>query len=181
MAKLKVYRTPIGFQDAYVAAPSQKAALAAWGSDADLFARGVAEVVTDAALTKAPLAAPGEVIKVSRGSAAEQMAALPADAPKRAKAKAAKPTPARQPKRAAKPKPRPSRAKLDAAEAALADAEENHRGALAELAKEEAALARRKRALVAEQEKERAKLEKARARVEGAYDRAINSAKRDNE
>lgn len=29
--KLKVYRTPIGFHDAYVAAPSQKAALEAWG------------------------------------------------------------------------------------------------------------------------------------------------------
>lgn len=29
--KLKVYRTPIGFHDAYVAAPSQKAALKAWG------------------------------------------------------------------------------------------------------------------------------------------------------
>ena len=34
MPKLKVYRTPIGFHDAYVAAPSQKAALDAWGSDA---------------------------------------------------------------------------------------------------------------------------------------------------
>jgi hypothetical protein len=30
MAKLKVFRTPIGFHDAYVAAPSKKAALAAW-------------------------------------------------------------------------------------------------------------------------------------------------------
>lgn len=179
--KLKVFRTPIGFHDAYVAAPSRKAALKAWGSDADLFARGVAEVVTDAALTKAPLAAPGEVIKVSRGSAAEQMAALPADAPKTAKARTAKTAPPSKPKRAAKPKPRPSRAKLDAAEKALADAEDRHRSALAELAKEEAALARRKRALVAEQEKERAELEAARARVEGAYDRAINSAKRDNE
>ena len=45
---LKVYRTPIGFHDAYVAAPSQKAALAAWGADANLFARGSAEQVTEA-------------------------------------------------------------------------------------------------------------------------------------
>ena len=29
--KLNVYRTPIGFHDAYVAAPSQHAALLAWG------------------------------------------------------------------------------------------------------------------------------------------------------
>jgi hypothetical protein len=42
-SKLKVYRTAAGFHDAYVAAPSQKAALAAWGSDHDLFARGGAE------------------------------------------------------------------------------------------------------------------------------------------
>ncbi len=32
--KLKVFRTPAGFHDAYVAAPSRKAALAAWGADA---------------------------------------------------------------------------------------------------------------------------------------------------
>ena len=62
MAKLKVYRTPIGFHDAYVAAPSQKAALKAWGADADLFARGVAEMVTDESLLAEPLARPGEVV-----------------------------------------------------------------------------------------------------------------------
>eukprot|EP01035_Chromulina_nebulosa_P046785 gene46785-63390_t len=54
--QLKVFRTPIGFHDAYVAAPSRKAALQAWGSDADLFARGMAEIVTDPALTAGPLA-----------------------------------------------------------------------------------------------------------------------------
>ena len=78
-SKLKVYRTPIGFHDAYVAAPSQKAALEAWGSDHDLFARGAAELVTDAALTAAPLASPGTVVKRSRGTTAEQIAALPKD------------------------------------------------------------------------------------------------------
>jgi hypothetical protein len=74
--RLKVYRTPIGFHDAYVAAPSQKAALEAWGSDADLFARGSAEVVTEAKLRKAPLERPGQVVKVLRGTKAEQLAAL---------------------------------------------------------------------------------------------------------
>jgi hypothetical protein len=76
---LKVYRTPIGFHDAFVAAPSQKAALEAWGASTDLFARGLAETVTDAALTKAPLATPGKVVKVSRGSRAEQLRALAKD------------------------------------------------------------------------------------------------------
>ena len=73
--KLKVFRTPAGFHDAYVAAPSRKAALADWGADADLFARGVAEEVTDPALLEEPLARPGEVVRRSRGSAAEQLAA----------------------------------------------------------------------------------------------------------
>lgn len=54
MANLKVFRTPAGFHDAYVAAPSQKAALKAWGSEADLFARGIAEKVTDPKLMEAP-------------------------------------------------------------------------------------------------------------------------------
>lgn len=49
---LKVYRTPIGFHDAYVAAPSQKAALAAWGTKKNLFARGDAGIVTDAKLSR---------------------------------------------------------------------------------------------------------------------------------
>lgn len=74
--KLKVFRTPIGFHDAYVAAPSQKAALEAWGSDSDLFARVSAEQVTDPALTKAPLEAPGEVVTVPRGTKKEHLAAL---------------------------------------------------------------------------------------------------------
>ena len=74
--KLKVYRTPVGFHDAYVAAPSQKAALEAWGVDTNLFARGSAEEVTDADLTKAPLKKPGEVIKVPRGTKKEHLTAL---------------------------------------------------------------------------------------------------------
>jgi hypothetical protein len=59
MAQLEVFRTPIGFQDANVAAPSQKAALKAWGADANLFARGIAEVVKEPKLTEAPLENPG--------------------------------------------------------------------------------------------------------------------------
>lgn len=80
--KLKVYRTPIGFHDAYVAAPSQKAALDAWGADVDLFARGVAETVSDEALTREPLEQPGVVVRKLRGTADEQMAALPRDRPR---------------------------------------------------------------------------------------------------
>jgi hypothetical protein len=74
--KLKVFKTTIGFHDAYVAAPSQKAALAAWGSDHNLFATGAAEQISDAALTAEPLAKPGEVIKKVRGSVGDHLAAL---------------------------------------------------------------------------------------------------------
>lgn len=77
--KLKVFRTAAGFHDAYVAAPSQKAALEAWGSDTNLFGLGMAELVTDEALTRAPLETPGKIIKVARGTADDHYAALPSD------------------------------------------------------------------------------------------------------
>ena len=149
-AKLKVYRTAAGFHDAYVAAPSQKAALAAWGSDHDLFARGIAELVTDPDLSAEPLASPGVVIKRSRGTSAEQIAALPARAVRSVKARAVGETdPLPKPKleSKSKPKPKPSRAELAAAEAALETQEAAYRNKLRALAEREAALARERRDL----------------------------------
>ena len=62
---LKVFKTPIGFHDAYVAAPSRKAALEAWGAGTDLFSAGIAEPVSSAGeAAKAALAKPGEVVRV---------------------------------------------------------------------------------------------------------------------
>jgi hypothetical protein len=156
--KLKVFRTPIGFHDAYVAASSRRAALEAWGSDADLFARGIAELVTDDALTAEPLASPGQVIKRLRGSAEEQLAALPAAAPspkrpgrrssdRKAKRSgsqgeeapaSSKKTPKSKPR--PRSKPRPSRAALDRAEQGL-------EALVAAQAQEEAALREREQAL----------------------------------
>lgn len=177
-AKLKVFRTPIGFHDAYVAAPSQKAALEAWGTDANLFARGAAEVVTDPALTAEPLASPGVVIKRLRASAAEQIAALPpkpqpqrkpdVDAPSAPQPATRKRAPAPP-----KPKPRPSRAALDAAEAALEKAEQLHADARRGLAEREAELARERRALESEQEAERARLTRDLDRERRKFDEAI--------
>lgn len=147
-AKLKVFRTAIGFHDAYVAAPSRKAALEAWGSDKDLFARGVAELVTDAELSAEPLARPGTVVKRLRGSAAEQLAALPpAKVPTAAKEKT-------EPKA-----PRPSRAALDAAEQAIADTRAEHE--------------RARRALEQSQRKELERLERARAQAEEAFEKKM--------
>ncbi|KHL26530.1 hypothetical protein PK98_09035 [Croceibacterium mercuriale] len=154
--KLNVFRTPIGFHDAYVAAPSRKAALAAWGSDADLFARGVAELVTDDALSAEPLAHPGKVIRRLRGTAEEQIAALPAD-PSGRKSSPSKGTsaPPPKPEPAPKPAPRPSRDRLDAAERELAATTERQQQELAEIRERQRALDRERRDLETRHERER--------------------------
>ena len=192
--KLKVYRLPVGFHDAYVAAPTQKAAIEAWGSDKDVFQRRQAELVEDPALTREPLASPGKVIKRLRGTAAEQLAALGKDEPgprrKRGRASSeaapereakpstrAKPSakakrPAR-PKPPPRPKPRPSRAALDEAEQALSEAEERHREERRRIAEREAALARERKALEKKQADERERLEARRDKAEAAYDKAM--------
>ena len=167
--KLKVYRTPIGFHDAYVAAPTQKAALEAWGADRNLFARGDAEIVTDAKLTRAPLAHPGEVIRVARGSEAEHLAAA---APKTGQKRAPSDKPAKAASRR-KPPPRPSRARLTAAEQAIDELGDKQREASDELRRREEKLEAERRALEKKQAAERAKLERARDRAETAYDRAL--------
>jgi hypothetical protein len=188
---LKVFRTPVGFHDAYVAAPSQKAALAAWGVDHDLFALGMAERVTDPALAAEALSQPGVVIRRSRGSAADQIAALPATpAPRKAgtpeprtleprtpgppRGQPRSPTP-RKPKLEPRPKPKPapSRAALDAAEDALRDAETRHEEERKALALEEAALAQRRRKLEAAREAEVTRLDRARIRARKAYMSAL--------
>ncbi|NTS64726.1 hypothetical protein HRV97_06100 [Sphingomonas sp. HHU CXW] len=168
--KLKVFRTAAGFHDAYVAAPSRKAALAAWGAERDLFAHGAAEEVTDPALMKEPLAHPGEVIKRSRGSAAEQFAALPADAPKpkrAAKARAAEADPA------AKPAPKPSRDALDAAQDAVDAAERDWRKVQRGLAARQAALDRERREATERHEQALADLERTRRRAQEAYNAGL--------
>lgn len=187
---LKVFVTPIGFHDAYVAASSQKAALAAWGADSNLFAAGSAERVDDPALMREPLAHPGQVIRRLRGTLAEHIAALPKDAPPRAKraprptaepASAeppARPTPAPAPRAAPQPKPkpepkpapRPSRTALDRAEAALAAAEAEHAAARAAIARQQSALDRARHALAARQEQARGKLQERLDAAHAAYD-----------
>lgn len=195
--KLKVYRTPAGFNDAYVAAPSQKAALEAWGSDRDLFARGIAERVTDPALTAEPLASPGVVIKHSRGTTAEQIRSMPDPAPRPVeeagtdgtastrtrKAKTETPAkPASKPKAASKPKPapqpKPGSAQLEAAEDALAAVKLNYDRKMKALVDREAALALERRHLEKEQ---RDDIGAAEATVEDertAYDDAMRQWRR---
>jgi hypothetical protein len=167
MPQLKVYRTPIGFHDAYVAAPSQKAALEAWGADADLFARGIAEIVTDPRLMKEPLAKPGVVIRKARGTAAEHIDALPKPKSKGRSAGT---------RRAASPKaPRPDKANMAAAEKALSDAESRQGGERQVIAKREQKLADDKRKLERAHEKEMRALQRSFDRAKEEYQRAMRA------
>lgn len=170
---LKVYRTPIGFHDAYVAAPSQKAALQAWGSDANLFARGVAETVTDPALTKEPLARPGEVIRRMRGTAAEHVAALPKD--KRKPRIASKPSVGTRVNPARAPSPAPSRKAVEAAEQALEEAQARQAQENADLSKRERALAQERRKLETAHHRESEKLQRALEEAHDAYRFALDA------
>ncbi len=189
--KLKVYRTVAGFHDAYVAAPSQKAALEAWGSERDLFARGIAEQVTDPALTAEPLAAPGTVVKRSRGTSAEQIAALPdpqPDTPERdastGKARAKSPSPGSakakskstpKPPPRAKPDPKPSGTALDAAEETLAAVKADYAGRERALAAREAALTRERRAFDRDRAAVLDAAQTARDDAQARYDAALRT------
>jgi hypothetical protein len=173
--KLKVFRTPTGFHDAYVAAPSRKAALEAWGAEADLFARGTAEEVTDARLMAEPLAHPGEVIRVSRGDLQAQLKALgPRKKPTRRKVE-----PAAEPQRSTKArpvrsKPPPKRDKVDKAEAALDALREEQAKERAALEKQFETLERKLDALKARQAKAIARLEDRLGKAKSDYRAALD-------
>jgi hypothetical protein len=168
MPKLKVYRTPIGFHDAYVAAPSMKAALKAWGTEKNLFTRGAAELVTDAKLTKEPLASPGEVIKRPRGSAAEhRKAAGSAD-------RLAGDTKSTPEGKLTKRKPRPDRKPLETAEQALSAARTKYDRDLADIDDQLAGLQEKRRKLARAQEADIDKLEQERSAKEADYRRALD-------
>jgi len=180
MPRLKVYRTAIGFHDAYVAAPSQKAALAAWGVDKDLFARDAAEVVSDPELVAEPLATPGKVIRRSRGSLKEQLRELGRTAklraPSRAKAlpeQGGAPAKAKPSTRPPPPPPRPSRAALARAEAALAADRAKAANERAALRAREQALATERRRLERAQQAREARLQVKRDSAREAYDSAL--------
>lgn len=172
--KLKVFRTPIGFHDAYVAAPSRKAALEAWGAGTDLFSAGISqEVKEDSEPAREALARPGEVVRAKREGGEE-------DAPSPRSASRSRPLPRGEmeerkpkPKAKPKPKPRPSRAALDKAEKDLASLEEKQAAEQAELDKEEVRLANRRRALEKKQREAMEKAEGKRDEAERNYRKAM--------
>jgi len=157
--RLKVFRTTIGFHDAYVAAPSRKAALAAWGATKDLFAMEAAEEVTDTELMEEPLAHPSQVIQKVRGSLEQQLDALKATF-----AAQSDKAPQREHKVS-----KPSRAALDKAEAALVKFEQQGEDRLAKLRKREASLAKERADLEREIASGREELESRREKADQAY------------
>lgn len=164
--KLKVFRTSIGFHDAYVAAPSRKAALQAWGAKKDLFAAKLAEQVTDPALMKAPLAQPRTVLRESRGSLKEQLAATAADPDRREGPTTPVPKPRRR-------MPKPSRAALDAIETKLDLLEQQVGATIDDFGRREKALRAERAEAEAKLAGRREKLEAQAARARDAYHRKL--------
>lgn len=134
--RLKVFQAQFGFYDTVVAAPSQAAALRAWGTHQNLFASGEAKVTTDEAAIAAATAHPETPLRRAVGSRepfALEPTSLPTvpDAPKKktaAPATKAKPAPA--------PRPAADRSKLDVAEKALRDLDEGRKHEEAQLRRE---------------------------------------------
>jgi type IV secretory pathway VirB10-like protein len=130
--KLKVFQAQFGFYDTVVAAPSQAAALRAWGVNQNLFASGQAKATTDKAAITAATANPETPLRRAVGSSDPfelQPSSLPKipDAPKNPDSKSG-----------AKSKPAPPA--KPPAEKALRDLDEARKSEEADLRREEDAL-----------------------------------------
>lgn len=173
--KLRTYRTTAGFFDLAVAAPSMKAALAAWGAGANLFHQGFASVTDDPVIVAAATAQPGVVLRRPVGTTGpfRQHAELPEELPV---PKATRPdrrgrqsvpgaaTPARE-VRAAEAERQRRRAAIAAAQAALDEARHAHESRRAGIETERAALDRRAEAEEMRWRDERKRLEAALRRA----------------
>jgi hypothetical protein len=137
--KLKVFQAQFGFYDTVVAAPSQAAALRAWGTHQNLFAGGQARITDDPQAVQAALAHPETPLKRAVGSKepfgleATSLPTVP-DTPKK------KPVGKATAKAPAKPEPSPQppadRSKLDAAEKALGELDDRRKREEADLRRE---------------------------------------------
>lgn len=168
--KLKVYCTAVGFYDALVAVPSQKAALKAWGTSTDLFAAGRATVVEDPAKQEEALTNPGQVIKRLRAGEAEMLAEVDREREKAARSGAKRNAKAARPR---SPDPLPDRSELDAVERTIAAAERQLAERLEGITAERAELDAREAAVRSEGETTLKELGRTRERLRSAYDRAM--------
>jgi hypothetical protein len=157
--RLKVFQAHLGFYDTVVAAPSQKAALEAWGTRPTEFAKGFAKLADDPAAIKAALAHPGHVLRRPFGTAGDyKLEPAPVPSPK--------PT-AKTRKTSVAAKKQRAMLEADARAAAareLREAKREEARALSALKARELELAREKAAAVAES-KER--IARAKSRLRG--------------
>lgn len=137
--RLKVFRTQIGFYDTVVAAPSQKAALEAWGLRQNEFHKGFAAPTSDPAAVEAACAQPGMVLKRPLGARAEYKAEPDPLPPPRVSAK--------RKHAALQKRKREKTARAKATREAAHEHVRRTKEELAALAKEEAQLKSRRRAL----------------------------------
>lgn len=141
--RLKVFQAQFGFYDTVVAAPSQAAALRAWGTHQNLFSTGQAQLTDNAQAIAAAQEHPETPLRRPVGTDAPfvlEPTSLP-DVPVIARVAPRQPKPG--PPRPEPPKPAADRSDLDAAEAALKAVDERRK-------REEADLRRRLAALEAE-------------------------------
>ncbi len=141
--KLKVLQARLGFYDCVVAAPSQAAALRAWGTRQNLFADGQASIATDAKAVEGALSHPQIPLLRAVGTdhAFEvKPTGLPKipDAPKRPPARTAASA------RPAPKAPKVDRSALDAAEAALRKLDDTRKREEADLQRRQDDLDQRK-------------------------------------
>jgi hypothetical protein len=162
--RLKVYMTQIGFHNWLVAAPSQKAALAAWDVKENLFAMGSARVVTDKDCIELAMTTPGVPVPVDTGhDLAKVTRVVRLDEHRRRKpAHRAEKAPARKP---AARRRKPDRTKLDRAEDALQEFQKR-------AVRERAALLRARKALDLKAEELEEDLEAEQERLETALEQA---------
>ncbi|HEX3367639.1 hypothetical protein [Phenylobacterium sp.] len=163
--RLKVFQTQLGFYDSVVAAPSQAAALRAWGTRQNLFAEGAARLAADNAAVAAALDHPGTPLRRAVGSKAPFSLEpdLP-DAPTTPRRNGAAPAKTAKAPAGSSKRP-PDRRALDAAEARLGAINDRR-------VAEEADFDRRREALEAENERARQAWAMARAEAERAVERA---------
>jgi hypothetical protein len=138
--RLKVFQARLGFYDTVVAAPSQVAALRAWGVHQNLFANGQAALTDEPQAVEAALAHPETPLKRPVGS--KDAFGLEARLPK-APAIPKSIKVGREPPAQRRSKQRADRSALDAAERGLSKLDEDRKG-------EEAAIQRRQDRLDAE-------------------------------
>jgi hypothetical protein len=139
--KLKVFQAHFGFYDTVVAAPSQAAALRAWGVHRNVFADGQARLTTDEAAVAAATARPETVLKRPVGSDGP-FEVDPASLPEIPEAPPGKPAGKTGRAAPAKPPPRPpaDRKTLDRAEAALRALDQRRKAEEAAFSERQAAL-----------------------------------------